>query len=284
LTGEHDNHHCTKSYVMKTKSTLVKIVFSFILLAAVTNSLHAQRNRHYDSWRYYPYSGQHFLSIPGPYISLQFGGNPYYYSSGLFYRPYGNYFEVAPPPFGIHINVLPRGYWPLNWGGYPYYYYNGIFYRRDNNDYEVVQAPVGASVPALPRDARPVVIDGEKFYEYNGSYFKDYIKPNGELWYTVEGKHGVLNTDRNNTASNNNDPLPQQQPQPQSRQSLTTPQTQTQAQTNNSKPAIGDVFDTLPNDYKTVVINSKKYFVTADNVYYEEVIDGKQVRYKVAGK
>ena len=260
---------------MKTKSTLVAIAFFSIVLTIVTTTVQAQHSRDrdrrgsYNSWRYYPSWGQRFFQIPGPFISLQFGGNPYYYSGGLFYRPYGSYFEVAAPPFGIHINILPRGYWSFRSGGYPYYYYNGIFYRQSERDYEVVQAPVGAEVPALPKDAKPVVIDGEKFYEYNGSYFKDYIKPNGELWYTVEGKHGVLNTDKNNTY--NNQTSPQQQ-------------NNSKSEPGNAKLSIGDVVDQLPTDYKTVVINSKKYFVTPDNVYYEEVIDGKNIRYKVAGK
>lgn len=252
---------------MKAKFTYLGAVLVSVLLLTFTLPSQAQRGRDwgrmhgYDSWRYYPSRGQVFFSIPGPFLSLQFGGNPYYYSGGLFYRPYGRYYSVAPPPLGIHINLLPRGYWRLTWGGYPYYYYNGIFYRQSDRDYEVVQAPVGAEVPAIPRDAKPVVIDGEKFYEYNGTYFKDHIKPNGELWYTVEGKHGVLNTDKNNNVTPNTSPEPA-----------------------NTKPAIGDVVDVLPADSKPIVINGKKYFVTPDNVYYEELIDGKQVRYKVAGK
>ncbi len=260
-----------KSQIMKTKFTYLGVALVCVLLVTFAISSQAQRDRDrrsYDSWRYYPSRGQVFFHIPGPFVSLQFGGNPYYYSGGLFYRPYGSYYSVAPPPFGIHINLLPRGYWPLTWGGYPYYYYNGIFYRQAERDYEVVQAPVGATVPAIPRDAGAVVIDGEKFYEYNGTYFKELIKPNGEIWYTVEGKHGVLNTDRNNSVA----PAPQPAPAPAA------------AEPANNKPGIGDVIDKLPNDYKTVVINSKKYFVTPDNVYYEEFVDGKQVRYKVAGK
>ncbi|MES2003847.1 MAG: DUF6515 family protein [Bacteroidota bacterium] len=250
---------------MKTSSTLNRSLVVFSLAILIVGSLSAQRGRSrygYNSWRYYPARGQVFVHLPGPSISLQFGGNPFYYSGGLFYRPYGSYYSIAPAPIGIHVNILPRGYWSLRWGGYPYYYYNGIFYRQSNNAYEVVQAPVGAEVPAIPRDAQPVVIDGEKYYEYNGTYFKDYIKPNGELWYTVEGKHGVLNTDRNPAPAINTQPA--------------APAT--------AQPAIGDVVDKLPNDCRTVVINGIKYFVTPANVYYEEVVDGKQVRYKVAGK
>ncbi len=261
-----------KSQIMKTKFTYLGVSLFIVLLVTVSLPSQAQRgrdrrSRNYDSWRYYPSRGQVFFNIPGSFLSLQFGGNPYYYSGGLFYRPSGRYYSIVPPPFGIHINLLPRGYWPLTWGGYPYYYYNGIFYRHSDRDYEVVQAPVGAEVPAIPRDASAVVIDGEKFYEYNGTYFKEHIKPNGEIWYTVEGKHGVLNTDRNANVAPVNPVAPPATTEPA-----------------NTKPSIGEVFDKLPDDYKTIVINGKKYFVTPDNVYYEEVLDGKQVRYKVAGK
>jgi hypothetical protein len=65
------------------------------------------------------------------------------------------------------------------------------------------------------------VINGGKYYEYNGTYFKDHVKPNGELWYTVEGKHGVLNTEKNDLADNN-------------------------ATANRQPPSIGEVFDKLP--------------------------------------
>ena len=238
-----------------------------IIAVTFTGTLQAQRhgrdNRYYSS-RHYPTGGQRFYSLPGAFLQLSFGGNPYYYSSGLFYRPYSGYYQVSAPPFGIHINILPRGYMPLRWGSNAYYYFNGIFYQRNNsyNDYEVVQAPVGAEIPSIPRDARTMVIDGEKYFELNDSYFKEFIKPNGEIWYKVSGKHGVLNTEKeNNSATYTQPPV-----------------------TNNSNPAIGEVMDKLPNDCKVIVINSKKYYVSADNIYYEELIDGNQLRYKVAGK
>lgn len=243
---------------MKTKSTFRKLCFLLCIL--VVTGAQAQRGRYYGYSHYYPVRGQRFVRIPGPYISLQFGGNPFYYSSGMFYRPYGSYFAITMPPLGIHVNILPRGYWPLRVSGYPYFYYNGIFYRQTNNDYEVVQAPVGADVPSLPRDTKTTVIDGEKYYEYNGSYFKDHVKPNGELWYTVVGKNGVLNTDKNTAANEEVEP----------------PQ--------DTRPSIGQVFDSLPRDTKTIVINNKTYHLSSDNVYYEEIMDGKQLRYRVAGK
>jgi len=42
--------------------------------------------------------------------------------------------------------------------------------------------------------------------------------------------------------------------------------------------------DNLPADCKTVVVNGNKYFVSPDDVYYEEVTSGSKTQYKVVGK
>lgn len=242
--------------------------------------------------------------------------------------------------------------------GNPYYYANGIFYRPSANtrDYEVVQAPVGAEVPSLPAETKTMVIDGEKFYSLNGTYFKDVVKPNGELWYKVAGKNGVLNTFKNDPQNNpayQQPAYPQQAPQnayPQAAPQQTRPYNQPQqeeqpaaqqapvqqqapaiipvapstqpsstqpvngvreavrrnpqakpseeapaADTDSTQwtapdlvlhdnPGMGWVVDRLPKDCKTVTINNKKYFLSPDNTYYEEFVDGRQVRYKVVGK
>ncbi|MCF8341666.1 MAG: DUF6515 family protein [Chitinophagaceae bacterium] len=266
------------------KSICFAVTLSFALLFILsTENAEAQRNtrgnnrlnlraynerssvRQYENWRYYPSRGQVFYHRPGNLITLQFGGNPYYYSGGLFYKPFGGNYQVIHPPLGIRVGILPTGYWSLRMGNLPYYYFNGIFYKQQNKEYEVVKAPVGAQVPAIPRDAKVMVVDGSKYYEYNGTYFKEFINQDGQIWYTVEGKNGVLNTDNNNNPNNNIQPS-----------------------TINNQPQnlakIGDVLDQLPNDAKTIVINGKKYFVTANNVYYEEFIDGNSLKYKVVGQ
>lgn len=185
-----------------------------MLLAAGALTAEAQGNR--KGYRYavnrYPVYGQRVARIPGSFININFGGNPYYYADGIYYRPSGGYFQVAAPPPGLRVNVLPSGYFPFYTGGYPYYYSNGIFYRNNNRsrDYEVIDAPVGAEVPSLPSDARTMMIDGEKFYSVNGSYFKDAVKPNGELWYRVVGRNGVLNTNKNPRAYSQQQQYPQQ--------------------------------------------------------------------------
>jgi len=88
------------------------------------------------SWRYgyLPRRNSYFYSLPGTYLSLNFGGIGYRYWDGIFYRPYNNLFTVIAPPAGIFINILPVGYRRIHVRNYPYYYYNGTYYdQRGSN-------------------------------------------------------------------------------------------------------------------------------------------------------
>jgi hypothetical protein len=137
--------------------------------------------------------GPRYYGVPRGSISITFGGNPYYYHGGNFYRPFGTYFQMTLPPVGIRIGILPIGYVPIYLGPEEYYFYNGIYYRRfDDRNYEVVNAPIGAQVVALPRGAKSVIVNGEKFYEFNGTYYKEDADSKGRVIYTVVGKNGEI--------------------------------------------------------------------------------------------
>jgi hypothetical protein len=50
-------------------------------------------------------------------------------------------------------------------------------------------------------------------------------------------------------------------------------------------PIIGDIVDELPADCRTVTLNGNKYYVSPDDVYYEEIAGpNNTIRYKVVGK
>jgi hypothetical protein len=42
--------------------------------------------------------------------------------------------------------------------------------------------------------------------------------------------------------------------------------------------------EALPEDCRTVVVSGNKYFVSPDDVYYEEILEGKAIKYKIVGK
>lgn len=203
--------------------------------------------------------GIHYRIIPRSFISIHFGGNPYYYHDGFFYGYYGGYYSPIFPPFGLRISVLPFGYSRLFIGGYPYYYYNGIYYRQYDNSYEVVDAPLGATVSSLPDGARSVIINGEKLYELNGTYYKSDRDQNGNDIFIVVGKNGVIN----------NTGVPDQS------NILATPQAGMQ---------IGDVLSELPEGSKIVTINGEQVYETPDNFYLREENNNGTTQYEVVGK
>lgn len=220
--------------------------------------------------------GRMYRSVPRSFMRLSFGGYPYYFSDGLFYGYYGGYYGSIFPPFGISIGALPYGYWGFNFGGFPYYYHSGIYYRQKENEYEVVQAPVGASVPRIPKEAKVVVVNNEKYFEYNGAYYKEYVKEDGTIWYLIAGLNGVLNT------SETNQQVAVQNNGVQNATPLAAPTS------NNIVPAvqlnIGDIVDALPSDCKAVIVNNRKYFVSSNNIFFEELIENNTLKYKVVGK
>lgn len=213
----------------------------------------AQRGRYYRHHGYGPYRGQRVVHIAGPRIIVPYRGISFHYSNGYYYRPYGGYFRVVAPPIGIHINILPRGYRRIYVRDMPYYYYGGTYYRSDANGsrYEVVDAPLGASVPELPNGAKVVVINDQKYFELDGTYYKEVIKDNDEIWYTVVGKDGKINTDEEYV---------------------------------DDGPYIGDIVDQLPENSKHVVVNGNKYYVSPDDIYYEEIVSDGKTKYKIVGK
>jgi len=202
--------------------------------------------------------GPRYTVIPHSFISINFGGHPYYYNRGYYYGYYAGYYQPIFPPFGLHISVLPFGYSTIFIGAIPYYYYNGIYYRQyDNSNYEVVDAPMGATVSALPKGARSVIINGEKLYELNGTYYKADRDSNGNDVFIVVGKNGVINNTADEQINQNYTP-----------QSL----------------QIGDIINQLPEGSKVVTVNGQQLYETPDNIYLQEESGNGSVDYKVVGK
>lgn len=201
--------------------------------------------------------GPRYRVMPSSFISIHFGGHPYYYNRGYYYGYYGGYYQPIFPPFGLRISVLPFGYTRFFMGLDPFFYYNGIYYRQyDNDSYEVVDAPMGATVSSLPKGARSVIINGEKLYELNGTYYKADRNSNGNDVFTVVGKNGVIDNTPN--AENNLNAASQLQ--------------------------IGDTISQLPEGSKIVTINGQQLYETPDNIYLEENSENGVIYYKVIGQ
>jgi len=183
-----------------------------------------------------------------PGIGYRYGYRPGYGRG--YYRPYYSYYNFYRPFLGFRIGVLPYGYYPFSFGPNQFYYSGGLFYQQNNNQYEVVVPPVGAEVPNLPQEANLVTIDGVDYYEYKGVYYTEGQNADGARVYIVAGKDGILNT--------TDGPVDTHQ--------------------------IGEIIAQLPEGCREVTIKNEKYFVSPNDVYYEEVVDGKNISYRVIGK
>ena len=182
-----------------------------------------------------------------------YGRQGYGYRFGYgrpYYRPYYSYYNFYRPFLGFRIGVLPYGYYPFYYGPNQFYYSGGLFYQQNNDQYEVVTPPVGAEVPNLPSEANQVTINGIDYYEYKGVYYTQKENADGKTVYIVAGKDGILNTTEGSVDTHN----------------------------------IGDIINQLPEGCREVTIKNEKYFVSPDDVYYEEIVDGTNITYRVIGK
>jgi len=175
----------------------------------------------------------------------------YCYSDGFFYQPFNNYFQVVIAPVGIRTFGLPWGFRRWNIGRNRYYYFGGTYYRNINNYYEVVEAPLGSILPELPNGASSIIMNNEQYFQLNGTYYKETLR-NGEVWYTIVGKNGRIDT------------------------SIETIE--------EEAVTVGDIVTDLPEDSKMVIINNQKYFVGSNNLYYKELIIENSLYYKITDK
>src|SRR5690242_1516382 len=114
------------------------------------------RHEHYEHYEhmdgryahnhYYPSRGYVAPVLPREYITVNHFHDHFYYSGGIWYRPYGARFVVVAPPIGVFVPVLPPFYTTVWFAGVPYYYANDAYYTYAGpQGYEVVDPPGDAS-------------------------------------------------------------------------------------------------------------------------------------------
>lgn len=113
-------------------------------------------DRRYRHDRYYPPRGHIVRTLPRDHRVVHYHGTPYYFWSGIWYRPSGSTFIVVSPPIGLVVPFLPLFYTTLWVHGTPYYYADGVYYTYSpaNSGYVVVEAPQNGnySQPVQPQE------------------------------------------------------------------------------------------------------------------------------------
>jgi hypothetical protein len=101
------------------------------------------RDSRYHHDHYYPPRGYRFSVLPPHPRVIVHGGQPFYFSGGVWYRPVNRGYVVVRPPVGVIVPVLPFYYTRVWVGPYPYYYANDVYYVRSAQGYAVVDQPPG---------------------------------------------------------------------------------------------------------------------------------------------
>lgn len=143
-----------------------------------------------------PLFGHRVRYLPHGYVVRYYGGRPYYYYDGVYYRPYryGGYY-VCRPPLGtvfaatlfdaamtaVAINTIGNA---ISEAVRDIYYQNGVFYSREDDEYRVVQAPIGAQVAQIPSDYELIELDGETYYQVEDTIYKPTVV-DGQLVFEV---------------------------------------------------------------------------------------------------
>ncbi|MCC7402668.1 MAG: hypothetical protein IT214_14405 [Chitinophagaceae bacterium] len=250
---------------MDTAKYLSRLMILSLTVLLFGSKLSAQWGRGYRVRGYHSYYSRPVVSV-NLGIRAGYGYYPYY---PRVYRYYPPGISV-----GLRIGTLPFGFNTIYVGPRLFYYYDGIYYRPyGDNEYEVASPPLGAKVPALPGNARITLINGQKYYVSNGTYYKEEITDNNDILYKVVGVNGKLNTD---DSIDNDDDDSGGNVQPGNNGAVQK----------NEKGVIkvGGQVDELPTGSKAVVINMQKYFLDPSGTYYQEVVDGNRIHYKIVGR
>jgi hypothetical protein len=98
-------------------------------------------DQRYHLDRSYPARGEHIRTLPRDRYVVNHRDSRFYFSGGVWYRPYGSSFVIAAPPIGLFVPFLPPYYATIWLGGIPYYYANDVYYAHQGNGYVIVNPP-----------------------------------------------------------------------------------------------------------------------------------------------
>ncbi len=194
---------------MKTQISIVLLAASLVSATAFAQPFHHGRQvyfqRGYRSHYYAPYYSYRapyvyrpgvsiVASVPFGAVMLHFGGYPYHYYNGIFYRPQRYGFVITTPPVGIVVPVLPPGSVSVMIGGFPYYYYSGTYYMPlADNRYKVIEPPAASDNndgAVADNGYEKIVIDGRTYYKHGSTYYKAIIDDSGAVTYEAVGDAG----------------------------------------------------------------------------------------------
>ncbi|MCF3650321.1 DUF6515 family protein [Synoicihabitans lomoniglobus] len=148
---------------------------------------YAYRGEYYrwDRGRYYraaPPRGYYVNTLPPHYTRVVVGRDVYYRADHVYYRPYGNRYEI------VEIPVVEERYTPPARVSSPppkndalvavwlddtrYLLEKGEYFKNSSKGRVWVPTPVGAKIKSLPIGAMTVWHEENEYFEFDGGYFR----------------------------------------------------------------------------------------------------------------
>ena len=113
------------------------------------DSHHKHQDARHSHNHVYPDRGTVVHNLPAGSNVVNFGGQSYWFSEGVWFEPHGPAYTVIEPPIGVVVTALPSFATAVVGSAGLYFYANDTYYRPrpDLGGYEVVNDPVD-SAPA----------------------------------------------------------------------------------------------------------------------------------------
>jgi hypothetical protein len=143
--------------------------------------------------------GRATIVLPRTSVKIVFGGRPFYYDRGVFYRRRVFDYVVVRPPIGTVVREVPADCERVVINGVTYLNYDGVYYKSGPAGYTVVSLPIAngygadpvqiASAPSGKHAGDAITINVPN---KNGSYTPvelreingTYVGPRGEVYPT----------------------------------------------------------------------------------------------------
>ena len=140
---------------------------------------------------FYPRPGYQVSALPHRHHPIFHRNEPYFFYSGIWYRPAWYGYTVVRPPLGILVPLLPSYYSTIWIGGTRYYYANDVYYLPAAGGYTVVEAPSGTvsrvepAQPASPASATGPFADGTWYWCQGAGAYYPYVSDCEDGWEPV---------------------------------------------------------------------------------------------------
>ena len=193
------------------------------------------------------YFGYRIVSLPPKPKHIVHWGRTYYYLNNVYYRPWGDYYIVARPPFGVCIDVNLAD---VMMSSLRFAYYHNVYYtyREIDSNYRTIDSQnrtIARNNAIIAQQNASMALNSNRAYSAYElanllGLVQSYADASVEYFYE-DGVFFVINK---------------------------------KGKYEVIVPPAGALVSELPDDYETIVLNGTEYYKVDDTVYRVTLVDG----------